>query len=144
MREFFTSFARKTAEIVGAYWAFLGAILLVVGWAATGPIFHYSDTWQLVINTATTIITFLMVFVIQNTQNRDSRAMQLKLNELIRAVKEAHNELIDIESLTDAQRERIAQRIEKEKRAEVAIAAAKAESVVRSARVKEGEQSASD
>jgi low affinity Fe/Cu permease len=115
MREMFTAFARKTAEIVGAYWAFVGAILLVVVWALTGPFFHYSDTWQLVINTATTIITFLMVFVIQNTQNRDSRAMQLKLNELIRAVKEAHNEMIDIESLSDAQRERIAQRFEKDK-----------------------------
>lgn len=82
MREFFTAVARKTtAEIVGAYWVFMAAILLVVGWAATGQIFHYSYTWQLVINTATTIITFLMVFVIQNTQNRDSRAMQIKLIE---------------------------------------------------------------
>jgi low affinity Fe/Cu permease len=112
MRDFFTTFARKTAMIVGAYWAFLGAVLLVVGWAATGPIFHYSDTWQLVINTATTIITFLMVFLIQNTQNRDGRAMQLKLNELIAAVKEAHNDMIDIESLSDAQLERIARRFE--------------------------------
>src|SRR6266852_2003370 len=116
MREFFTAFARKTALTVGAYWAFLSALLLVAAWAITGPLFHYSDTWQLVINTATTIITFLMVFLIQNTQNRDGKAMQLKLNELISAVKEAHNDMIDIESLSDAQLEQIAQRYEYAKR----------------------------
>jgi low affinity Fe/Cu permease len=142
MRELFTAFARKTAEIVGAYWAFMAAILLVVGWAATGPIFHYSDTWQLVINTATTIITFLMVFVIQNTQNRDSRAMQIKLNELIRAVKEAHNEMIDIESLSDAQRELIAQRFEKDKRtADVAVPAGNSRECLPPVAVKKREQS---
>ena len=112
MREFFAAFAKQTAQVVGAYWAFLAALALVAGWAVTGPLFHYSDTWQLVINTATTIITFLMVFLIQNTQNRDARAMQLKLNELIAAVKEAHNDMIDIESLSDAQLERIARRFD--------------------------------
>ena len=118
MREFFAAFAKQTAQVVGAYWAFLAALALVAGWAVTGPLFHYSDTWQLVINTATTIITFLMVFLIQNTQNRDARAMQLKLNELIAAVKEAHNDMIDIESLSDAQIERIARRFDDAKRAE--------------------------
>ncbi len=108
MREFFTAFSNKTAQLVGSYWAFLLAVLVVVVWGLTGPVFHYSDTWQLVINTGTTIITFLMVFLIQNTQNRDAKAMHLKLNELINAVKTAHNEMIDIEELTDEQLEEIA------------------------------------
>jgi low affinity Fe/Cu permease len=116
MREFFAGFARRTAAIVGEYWAFLGALMLVVGWAVTGPVFHYSDTWQLVINTTTTIITFLMVFLIQNTQNRDGRAVQLKLDELIAAVKDADNDMIDIESLSEVQLERIARRYERAKR----------------------------
>jgi low affinity Fe/Cu permease len=90
--------------------------MLVVGWAVTGPVFHYSDTWQLVINTTTTIITFLMVFLIQNTQNRDGRAVQLKLDELIAAVKDADNDMIDIESLSEVQLERIARRYERAKR----------------------------
>ena len=116
MREFFSAFARRTAMVVGEYWAFLGAVVLVAGWAITGPVFHYSDTWQLVINTTTTIITFLMVFLIQNTQNRDGRAVQLKLDELITAMKEAHDDMIDIESLSDAELERIAKRFQVAKR----------------------------
>lgn len=115
MREFFAGFARRAATIVGEYWAFLGAVMLVVGWAVTGPVLHYSDTWQLAINTTTTIITFLMVFLIQNTQNRDGRAVQLKLDELVAAVKEADNDMIDVESLSDAQLERIARRYENAK-----------------------------
>jgi low affinity Fe/Cu permease len=108
MRKFFTAFSTKTAQLMGSYWAFLLAALVVIIWATTGPLFHYSDTWQLVINTGTTIVTFLMVFLIQNTQNRDAKAMHLKLDELIVAVKQAHNELVDIESLDDEQLEKIA------------------------------------
>ena len=115
MREFFTTFANKTAQMVGSYWAFLLAVMVVVVWALTGPMFRYSDTWQLVINTGTTIVTFLMVFLIQNTQNRDAKAMHLKLNELITAVKSAHNEMIDIENLTDKQLEEIADFYRKKK-----------------------------
>src|SRR2546422_3201931 len=101
MREFFHKFAHRTAEWVGSPWAFLAAVMVIVIWAATGPIFDYSDTWQLVINTATTIVTFLMVFLIQNTQNRDAKAMHLKLDELIRAVGRARNNLVDLEELSD-------------------------------------------
>ena len=80
---------------------FSGPMLVIIVWAVFGPYFHYSDTWQLVVNTATTIITFLMVFLIQNTQNRDARAIHLKLNEIIRSIQTAHNEMIDIENLSD-------------------------------------------
>lgn len=93
----FEAFAGKTAQITGRPIAFLLATLTVVIWAITGPIFHYSDTWQLVINTGTTIITFLMVFLIQATQNRDTIALQLKLDELILATKDARNEIASIE-----------------------------------------------
>ena len=86
---------------MGSPWAFTVALLLIMLWLASGPIFHFSDTWQLVINTGTTIITFLMVFLIQNTQNRDAVAMHLKLDELIRAVKGARNNLVDLEELSD-------------------------------------------
>jgi len=91
----------KTAEAIGSPWAFVAGIAIVIIWAAAGPIFHYSDTWQLVINTGTTIATFLIVFLIQNTQNRDAKVMQLKLDELIRAVGEARTELVSMEQLTD-------------------------------------------
>lgn len=87
--------------ILGTAWAFVVAIAIIVVWAATGHIFHYSDTWQLIINTGTTIVTFLMVFLIQNTQNRDSQAIHLKLDELIRSVSGARNHLVDIERLSD-------------------------------------------
>jgi low affinity Fe/Cu permease len=97
----FSRFANRTAHWVGHPVTFFIAIAVVIAWAFTGPFFGFSDTWQLVINTATTIITFLMVFLIQNTQNRDGQAMQLKLDEIIRAVEGAHNALLDIEQLSD-------------------------------------------
>ena len=97
----FRLFARRSSMVLGSAWAFGGAILIIVVWGLTGPMFHYSNTWQLIINTGTTIVTFLMVFLIQNTQNRDAKAAHLKLDEIIRAVKGARNELIDLETLTD-------------------------------------------
>ena len=97
----FTLFARKISHLAGRPLTFFLASLVIVVWAALGPIFGFSDTWQLVINTSTTIITFLMVFLIQNTQNRDSEAMHLKLDELIRAVTEADNKMLDLEDLED-------------------------------------------
>jgi low affinity Fe/Cu permease len=93
--------ARKCSDILGSPWAFAIAILTIVVWAGTGPVFHYSDTWQLIINTGTTIVTFLMVFLIQNTQNRDAKVVHLKLDELIRALAEARNNLVDLEELSD-------------------------------------------
>jgi low affinity Fe/Cu permease len=97
----FRCFAQRASTILGSAWAFCGAVLVIVVWLVTGPTFHFSDTWQLIINTATTVITFLMVFLIQNTQNRDAKAMHLKLDELIRAVKGARNQLVDLEELSD-------------------------------------------
>jgi low affinity Fe/Cu permease len=97
----FRIFARHSSMVLGSAWTFASAILIIVIWGLTGPMFHYSDTWQLIINTGTTIVTFLMVFLIQNTQNRDAKAVHLKLDELIRALKNARNELIDLEKLTD-------------------------------------------
>ncbi|MET0516069.1 MAG: low affinity iron permease family protein [Nitrospiraceae bacterium] len=97
----FHNFAKQLAADVGSPWVFLAALLVVVVWSATGPLFRYSDTWQLVINTGTTIVTFLMVFLIQNTQNRDAKAIHLKLDELIRSVKGARNTLIDLEEMSE-------------------------------------------
>ncbi len=99
----FARFARRISDASGHPFTFGLALLVILGWAVTGPIFGYSDTWQLVINTGTTIVTFLMVFLIQNTQNRDSHALQLKIDELIRATKGAHNALMNLEELTDAE-----------------------------------------
>ena len=101
MKELFRKFAHKTSEMAGTSWAFIAAVLVIVAWAAVGPVFHYSDTWQLVINTSTTIITFLMVFLIQNTQNRDGAALQAKLDELIRSNQEARNAYMGIEKLPE-------------------------------------------
>jgi low affinity Fe/Cu permease len=97
----FRKFARASARWTGRPTAFVLAVLFIVVWLVTGPIFHFSDTWQLVINTATTIVTFLMVFLIQNTQNRDSEAVQLKLDELLRSTQGAHNALLEIEELSE-------------------------------------------
>ena len=97
----FRIFARRSSRVLGSAWAFGIAILIIVIWGLTGPAFHYSNTWQLIINTGTTIVTFLMVFLIQNTQNRDAKAAHLKLDEIIRAVEGARNELIDLEKLAD-------------------------------------------
>ena len=97
----FRVFARRSSIILGSAWSFAGAVLVILVWLLTGPTFHFSDTWQLIINTATTVITFLMVFLIQNTQNRDAKAMHLKLDEIIRAIKDARDELVDLEDLSD-------------------------------------------
>ena len=97
----FRVFAQRSSVMLGSAWAFSGAVLVILVWILTGPTFHFSDTWQLIINTATTVITFLMVFLIQNTQNRDAKAMHLKLDELIRALKGARNQLVDLEDLSD-------------------------------------------
>jgi low affinity Fe/Cu permease len=97
----FRIFARRCSSILGSPWAFAGALFIIAVWAITGPTFHFSDTWQLIINTGTTIVTFLMVFLIQNTQNRDAKAMHLKLDEVIRALKRARNEMVDLEDLSD-------------------------------------------
>ena len=103
----FTRFAKRVSLITGRPATFILAVGIILAWAVTGPIFHYSDTWQLVINTSTTIITFLMVFLIQNTQNRDTEALQIKLDELIRAQKEANNALLDLEELDDKELDRM-------------------------------------
>jgi low affinity Fe/Cu permease len=97
----FRVFARRSSTILGSAWAFGGAVVVIAVWLITGPTFHFSDTWQLIINTATTIITFLMVFLIQNTQNRDAKAVHLKLDEMIRALEGARNQLVDLEDLSD-------------------------------------------
>jgi low affinity Fe/Cu permease len=114
MDRFFTRVATGTSHVVGQPAAFIIAVSLVVIWGVTGPFFNYSDTWQLIINTATTIATFLMVFLIQNSQNRDAAAMQAKLDELIRALDKARGQFIGIEHLTDGQIEEIRAALEKE------------------------------
>lgn len=101
MRDHFQQFARATSDVVGSVWAFMAAILVIVLWVVSGPMFGFSDTWQLVINTGTTVITFMMVFLIQSTQNRDAKALHLKLDELLRATNRARNELVDLEDLTE-------------------------------------------
>lgn len=116
----FTRFAKWTAHKTGRPIAFIAAVSIILIWAITGPVFQYSDTWQLVINTGTTIITFLMVFLIQNTQNRDSEAIQVKLDELIRVMEGAHNALMDLEELEEEDLDRVRsnyQRLAREARA---------------------------
>lgn len=101
MNDFFRKFASKTSERMGSSWAFIVAVAIILLWAITGPLFGFSDTWQLVINTGTTIITFLMVFLIQNTQNRDAKAMHLKLDELLRGVEGARTGMVDLEDCSE-------------------------------------------
>ena len=109
MNELFRKFSHVTSEMVGSSWSFIAAVLIIVLWAATGPAFGYSNTWQLVINTGTTIITFLMVFLIQNTQNRDARAMHLKLDELLRSVDGARVSMANLENLPDEELKRLSE-----------------------------------
>ena len=104
---FFRKFAHRVSMTVGSAWAFLAALIIVIVWALTGPVFGYSDTWQLVINTGTTVVTFLVVFIIQNTQNRDAQAIHLKLDELIRALHGARTELVELEELSDEELEKL-------------------------------------
>jgi low affinity Fe/Cu permease len=119
------------SAVLGSAWAFVCAILIIVVWAMTGPTFHYSDTWQLIINTGTTIVTFLMVFLIQNSQNRDAAAMQAKLDEMLRAIEAAREQFIGIEHLTDKQIEEIRAKLEREVGREEGKAATADESVGR-------------
>jgi low affinity Fe/Cu permease len=110
--DWFGRFAAWASGWLGSKWAFSCAVAVIIAWAASGFVFHYSDTWQLVINTGTTIVTFLMVFLIQNTQNRDARAINLKLNELIHAQDKARDQMIDIESLSDLELDELQARYE--------------------------------
>jgi len=101
MNRLFQQIAERTALLVGTPWAFIGAVIVIVAWAASGPLFGYSDTWQLVVNTGTTIITFLIVFLIQNTQNRETRIVRLKLDELLRGVQGARTGFASLDQMTD-------------------------------------------
>jgi low affinity Fe/Cu permease len=118
MDQVFTRVAGRIAGWAGQPLAFVVAVLLMLLWAVLGPVFHYSDTWQLVVNTATTIVTFLMVFLIQNAQNRDAAAMQAKLDELIRSLHEARNQFIGIEHRTDTEIQKIRADLEAECRSD--------------------------
>lgn len=113
MNDIFHKFAHQTSVIVGSPWAFMIAAITLIIWAITGPVFHFSDTWQLIINTGTTIITFLMVFLIQNTQNRETKAINLKLDELIHATKKARNKVMGLENMSDEDLKKITEEIEK-------------------------------
>lgn len=113
VNELFRKLAHSASEAAGTPWAFIVAASIILIWAMTGPLFHFSDTWQLVINTSTTILTFLMVFLIQNTQNRDAKAMQLKLDELIRSMQGARNALVNLEDLSDTELARLRQEFQR-------------------------------
>jgi low affinity Fe/Cu permease len=116
--EQFGRFASTASSWLGSKWAFVAAGLIIIAWGVTGPLFHYSDTWQLVINTGTTIVTFLMVFLIQNTQNRDARAINLKLDELIHAIGKARDQMINIEKLSDVELDVLAEQFDEMPNAE--------------------------
>lgn len=111
MSDWFRKFSHQISNFCGSAYSFIVAILVILIWLLTGPLFGFSDTWQLVINTGTTVVTFLMVFIIQNTQNRDARAIHLKLDELIRANRHARNKLIDLEDLSDVELEIVHQEL---------------------------------
>src|SRR5437763_57574 len=113
MNELFRHFAQRISQLVGSSWAFILAVVIILVWAVTGPVFHFSDTWQLVINTGTTIVTFLIVFLIQNTQNRDAKAIHLKLDELIKGVKGARTGLVDLEEFSDSDLEQLQKEFER-------------------------------
>ena len=113
LRDAFRRFAARTALAFGSPWAFGCAVLIVVAWAVTGPYFHYSDAWQLVINTGTTIGTFLLVFVLQNTQIRDTKALNLKLDELLRAIDGARTGMVNVEKLPDEELDRLCHELER-------------------------------
>jgi low affinity Fe/Cu permease len=125
MNEIFHQLAVRVSKLAGSPWMFAGAVTLIALWLLTGPVFHFSDTWQLVINTGTTIITFLMVFLIQNTQSREAEAMQLKLDELLRAITQARTSLVDLEDLSEEELERLRQefrRLREQSQAEIVAA----------------------
>lgn len=107
MTDVFSVFARSTSSVLGSAWVFAAALLIIVIWAITGPAFRFSDTWQLIINTGTTIVTFLMVFLIQNTQNRDAKAVHLKLDEIIHSLGRARNQLVDLEQMSEEDLEKL-------------------------------------
>ena len=113
MNDLFRKLAHRTSEAAGSPWAFIAAVSIILIWALTGPVFHFSDTWQLVINTGTTILTFLMVFLIQNTQNRDAKAIHLKLDELIKGVQGARNTMVNLEDLSDTELARLKQEFQR-------------------------------
>jgi low affinity Fe/Cu permease len=121
VNDFFRRFSNWVSEVTGSSWAFIAAITVIILWAITGPVFHFSDTWQLVINTGTTIVTFLMVFLIQNTQNRDARAVHLKLDELLRAVEGARTGLVDLENSTDEELQQVQDAFQRLKEREPAL-----------------------
>jgi low affinity Fe/Cu permease len=128
MSERFRKFAHKVSTAAGSPWAFFAAVALIIGWAASGPFFGFSEVWQLVINTGTTIVTFLMVFLIQNTQNRDSQAIHLKLDELLRAQDKARNSMVDVEDLSDKELQQLqAEFVQLRERANALVGQAEAE-----------------
>jgi low affinity Fe/Cu permease len=112
MNDWFHHIAHRLADAFGSSWAFVAATVFIVTWAVTGPLFGFSDAWQLVANTITNVVTFLMVFIIQNSQNRDTKATQLKLDELLRAIADARSSLINVESLSDAEMEALQKQFE--------------------------------
>jgi low affinity Fe/Cu permease len=132
VQDAFSAFARKSSAVLGTAWSFCLAIFIIFVWAVTGPTFHFSDTWQLIINTGTTIVTFLMVFLIQNTQNRDAKAVHLKLDELIRSIENARNRLVDLEKMSEEDVKKLEKEFEQvhQKATRAADAATKAETAV--------------
>jgi low affinity Fe/Cu permease len=113
MNELFHKIAHKASELMGSAWAFILSVIIIIIWLLMGPLYDFSDTWQLYVNTATTVLTFLMVFLIQNTQNRDAKAIHLKLDELIRAVGKARNQLVDLENMSDEEMDKLQKEFER-------------------------------